>query len=119
MEPKNLTFVLTVPDQPGMVVDPAPKVVLQNRLARCRAKLEELKPVIDSKRKRLQKHRLRKRRDVLACPPREERQPIGEDTNAAKRRRCGRRCFCTTSSVLFDVRCRGSFLLAEIHRFSA
>lgn len=31
-------------------MDPAPKVVLQNRLVRCRTKLEELKPVMDSKR---------------------------------------------------------------------
>jgi len=32
-------------------VDPAPKVVLQNRLVRCRAKLGELKPMMDSKQR--------------------------------------------------------------------
>ncbi|KAF9778598.1 hypothetical protein BJ322DRAFT_1091523 [Thelephora terrestris] len=41
-------------DTPGMVIDPAPKVVLQNRLARCRSKLGELKPVLDSKQRNVQ-----------------------------------------------------------------
>ena len=56
----TITYVTTAPnpsivllmssDQSDVVVDPAPKVVLQNRLVRCRGKLGELKPVIDSKR---------------------------------------------------------------------
>ena len=37
--------------QGDMVVEPqAPKVYLQNRLTKCRTKLEELRPVITSKR---------------------------------------------------------------------
>ncbi|TBU61870.1 hypothetical protein BD310DRAFT_872749 [Dichomitus squalens] len=38
-------------DTGEMSVDPAPKVYLQNRLARCRGKLQELEPVLTSKRK--------------------------------------------------------------------
>lgn len=53
-EPEPLDSNVENPDQPEMVVDQAPKVVLQNRLAKCRAKLGELKPTMDSKRKRLQ-----------------------------------------------------------------
>ncbi len=34
-----------------MNVDPAPKVYLQNRLAKCKQKLLEVQPVIDAKRK--------------------------------------------------------------------
>lgn len=34
-----------------MSVEPAPKVYLQNRLSRCRAKIEELDVVLNSKRK--------------------------------------------------------------------
>ena len=37
--------------QGGMSVEPAPKVYLQNRLSRCRGKLQELEPVLTSKRK--------------------------------------------------------------------
>lgn len=33
-----------------MSVDAAPKVLLQNKLAKCRAKLNDLNPVMDSKR---------------------------------------------------------------------
>jgi hypothetical protein len=32
-----------------MSVEPAPKVFLQNKLSRCRAKLQELGPLMDSK----------------------------------------------------------------------
>ncbi|OBZ68741.1 Protein BZZ1 [Grifola frondosa] len=38
-------------DHGEMSVEPAPKVYLQNRLSRCRAKLQELQPVLDSKHK--------------------------------------------------------------------
>ncbi|KAH9851537.1 hypothetical protein C2E23DRAFT_829605 [Lenzites betulinus] len=38
-------------DHGDMSVEPASKVYLQNRLSRCRAKLEELDPVLSSKRK--------------------------------------------------------------------
>ncbi|KAI0712543.1 hypothetical protein C8Q76DRAFT_735094 [Earliella scabrosa] len=38
-------------DHGGMSVEPAPKVYLQNRLSRCRGKLQELEPVLTSKRK--------------------------------------------------------------------
>ncbi|KAI0669220.1 hypothetical protein C8Q78DRAFT_1042286 [Trametes maxima] len=38
-------------DHGDMSVEPAPKVYLQNRLSRCRAKLQELEPVLTSKRK--------------------------------------------------------------------
>lgn len=34
-----------------MSVESAPKTYLQNRLTKCRAKLSELRPVIDAKRK--------------------------------------------------------------------
>lgn len=34
-----------------MSVDYAPKVYLQNRLSKSRAKLQELKPLLDAKRK--------------------------------------------------------------------
>ena len=37
--------------QGDMSVDPAPKVYLQNRLSKCRSKLEELEPVLTLKRK--------------------------------------------------------------------
>ncbi|KAI0357415.1 hypothetical protein OH77DRAFT_1450808 [Trametes cingulata] len=38
-------------DHGDMSLEPAPKVYLQNRLSRCRAKLQELEPVLSSKRK--------------------------------------------------------------------
>ncbi|KAN0059693.1 Protein BZZ1 [Thecaphora frezii] len=38
-------------DSPDMSVEPAPTVFLQNRLLRCRAKLAELDPLADAKRK--------------------------------------------------------------------
>ncbi|KAI0693453.1 hypothetical protein C8T65DRAFT_668088 [Cerioporus squamosus] len=38
-------------DHGEMSVEPAPKVYLQNRLGKCRSKLEELEPVLTSKRK--------------------------------------------------------------------
>ncbi|RPD62761.1 hypothetical protein L226DRAFT_532256 [Lentinus tigrinus ALCF2SS1-7] len=38
-------------DHGDMSVEPAPKVYLQNRLSKCRSKLEELEPVLTSKRK--------------------------------------------------------------------
>ncbi|KAI0647754.1 hypothetical protein C8Q79DRAFT_951721 [Trametes meyenii] len=38
-------------DHGDMSVEPAPKVYLQNRLSRCRTKLQELEPVLASKRK--------------------------------------------------------------------
>ncbi|KZT64927.1 hypothetical protein DAEQUDRAFT_732022 [Daedalea quercina L-15889] len=41
-------------DTGGMAVEPAPKVVLQNRLTKCRSKLDELRPVITSKRKEME-----------------------------------------------------------------
>ena len=37
--------------QGEMSVDPAPKVYLQNRLSKCRSKLQELDPVLSAKRK--------------------------------------------------------------------
>ncbi|TCD63247.1 hypothetical protein EIP91_005803 [Steccherinum ochraceum] len=42
-------------DTPDMSVEPAPKVYLQNRLTRCRQKLEELRPVLQSKRQEVEK----------------------------------------------------------------
>ena len=37
--------------QGDMIVEPqAPKIYLQNRLTKCRSKLDELRPVITSKR---------------------------------------------------------------------
>ena len=33
-----------------MSVDPAPKVLIQNKLAKCRSKLQELSPLINAKR---------------------------------------------------------------------
>ncbi|KAI0916824.1 hypothetical protein AcW1_007829 [Taiwanofungus camphoratus] len=41
-------------DTGEMSVEPAPKVYLQNRLARCRGKLYELHPVMDAKRKEVE-----------------------------------------------------------------
>ncbi|KAH9936652.1 uncharacterized protein B0H18DRAFT_974885 [Fomitopsis serialis] len=41
-------------DTADMVVEPAPKVYLQNRLTKCRSKLDELRPVITSKRKEME-----------------------------------------------------------------
>ncbi|KDQ25535.1 hypothetical protein PLEOSDRAFT_1078053 [Pleurotus ostreatus PC15] len=38
-------------DTPDMSVEPGPKVFLQNKLAKCRTKLQELDPLVDSKRK--------------------------------------------------------------------
>ncbi|KAJ3009402.1 hypothetical protein NUW54_g2793 [Trametes sanguinea] len=38
-------------DHGTMSVEPAPKVYLQNRLSKCRAKLQELEPVLSSKQK--------------------------------------------------------------------
>lgn len=37
-------------DSPDMSVEPAPKVYLQNRLAKCKQKLQELQPIIRTKR---------------------------------------------------------------------
>ncbi|KAH9948829.1 hypothetical protein B0H21DRAFT_731329 [Amylocystis lapponica] len=41
-------------DSHDMSVEAAPKVVLQNRLGRCRTKLQELNPVLDAKRKEVE-----------------------------------------------------------------
>ncbi|GBE83192.1 hypothetical protein SCP_0502390 [Sparassis crispa] len=41
-------------DTGDVSVAPAPKVFLQNRLHRCRAKLQELRPVLDAKRKEME-----------------------------------------------------------------
>ncbi|TFY60166.1 hypothetical protein EVJ58_g5319 [Rhodofomes roseus] len=41
-------------DTGDMVVEPAPKVYLQNRLTKCRSKLDELRPVINTKRKEME-----------------------------------------------------------------
>ncbi|KAF5369126.1 hypothetical protein D9615_010422 [Tricholomella constricta] len=38
-------------DTGEMSVDPAPKIFLQNKLSRCRSKLEELGPLVDAKRR--------------------------------------------------------------------
>lgn len=35
--------------QPEMVTEPAPKIVLQNKLVKSRVKLGELQPILDSK----------------------------------------------------------------------
>ncbi|KAJ7505127.1 hypothetical protein B0H11DRAFT_1976959 [Mycena galericulata] len=51
--PKDWTFEPCVNhyDTDAMSVEPAPKVFLQNKLSRSRAKLQELGPVVDSKRR--------------------------------------------------------------------
>ncbi|KAG6849331.1 hypothetical protein H0H93_009376 [Arthromyces matolae] len=40
-------------DTPEISVDPAPKIVLQNKLSRCRSKLHELLPLVDTKQTEL------------------------------------------------------------------
>ncbi|KAI0338929.1 hypothetical protein BDW22DRAFT_1409320 [Trametopsis cervina] len=38
-------------DTDEMIVEPAPKVYLQNRLAKCRQKMDELNPIVEAKRR--------------------------------------------------------------------
>ncbi|KAH8104793.1 hypothetical protein BXZ70DRAFT_1005298 [Cristinia sonorae] len=55
--PLDWTFepCATYYDTADMSVQPAPKVYLQNRLSRCRQKLQELRPVLQSKRQEVEK----------------------------------------------------------------
>ena len=49
----NIYFLLT---QDALSIEPAPKIFLQNKLRRCREKLQELTPVTESKREFLEMH---------------------------------------------------------------
>ncbi|OCH90899.1 hypothetical protein OBBRIDRAFT_792810 [Obba rivulosa] len=54
-------------DKGDMSVEPAPKVYVQNRLRSCRAKLQELQPVLEAKRKEVEQ--LAKLKDAYTADP--------------------------------------------------